>query len=146
MTTITQLSRNLRYYARSMSKGPADTHLARAIYNWRAANGYNQAEAARRLGISYRSLQDYERGVTERPHPMNLNRLAAVMGTTTDELLAGPRGEEHREKIDEQIAKAIADTERRLLAEIRRLREQLDGNNPRRSTRAAKQPSHRSKS
>lgn len=131
-----------------MSKGPADTHLARAVYTWRTSNGLSQPEAARRLGIGYRSLQDYERGVTERPHPMNLNRMAAVMGTTSEELLAGPRGEDNRREVDAQVAKAIEDVKTSMLREIKRLRKELEeAKRPRREPRSsARRPARRSKS
>lgn len=73
-----------------MSKGPGDTHLARALYSWREDMGLNQYDAAREIGIPHRSYQDYERGKTERPSAKNMKRISQKLDKSREELLAGP--------------------------------------------------------
>jgi transcriptional regulator with XRE-family HTH domain len=106
-----------------VAKGPGDTHLARALREWRAAEHLSQEQAAELLSVSKRSVQDYERGRTERPHPATLYRIADVIGKEPEELLAGPN--------EERAERSIRETLEALRRDIDRLREELDDRRPR---------------
>lgn len=65
-------------------------HIARVLREWRADEGLDQPTAARRLGISYRSLQDYE-AARARPRPTTLRRMANFIGVDWHDLMTGTR-------------------------------------------------------
>jgi transcriptional regulator with XRE-family HTH domain len=54
----------------------------------RARKGWSQAAAARALGVSPRSYQNWEQGTSE-PRLATLARMARVFAVSADELLAG---------------------------------------------------------
>lgn len=131
-----------------MSKGPANTHLAQALYAWRTAEGLTQEEAAKYLGITHRSFQGYERGEIETPRPRTRNRMAKLMGIEPHELLGGPATDDGATKAIQQMMEAmrqemarVADSQADNLREIERLRQELErerkrqGSKPRRRTR-----------
>jgi transcriptional regulator with XRE-family HTH domain len=64
---------------------PSTRALGALLRDHRKALGWTQAELAERAGISERSVSDLERGLSRRPHPDTLQRLAEALALTPDQ-------------------------------------------------------------
>jgi predicted ATPase/DNA-binding XRE family transcriptional regulator/Tfp pilus assembly protein PilF len=67
---------------------PSTRTLGALLQHYRKALGWTQAELADRAGISERSVSDLERGVSRRPYPDTLKRLAEALALTPDQTTA----------------------------------------------------------
>lgn len=75
--------------AREVELGKAALHLAENLLAWRQATGVSQTEIARLLGTSQPRIADIERG-TSNPTLRTVSRIAEVLGTTADRMIASP--------------------------------------------------------
>jgi PAS domain S-box-containing protein len=77
--------------------------MARVLREWRADQELDQPTAARRLGISHRSLQSYEAART-RPRQTTLRRMAQTIGIDWHDLMTGRR---HLDASPRELAQAL---------------------------------------
>ena len=61
--------------------------MLNAIKKARLTAGITQIDLATQLGVTQGSIGQWEKGVT-RPRPGRLKRLAAILGTTVEELIS----------------------------------------------------------
>ena len=68
-----------------------DADLGETLRAWRAQEGLGRPAAARRMGVAHTTLRSWEVGDV-RPQPLQLRRLAGVLGRDVEELraMAGP--------------------------------------------------------
>lgn len=57
-----------RQTSRSRGGGPQTRSLGQRLYDWRKKNDFSQSEAALKLQISKRTLQEWEQGRAEPRH------------------------------------------------------------------------------
>jgi PAS domain S-box-containing protein len=77
--------------------------MAHVLREWRADEGLDRPTAARRLAISYRSLQNYEAG-RAKPRPTTLRHMAKTIGVDCHDLMTGTR---RRNASPREVAKAL---------------------------------------
>ena len=71
--------------------------LRERIYRWREARDLSQSEAAIKLGLSKRTLQEWEQGRSAPTH-LGLKALEAIIGRPINEPAAGPRRKRPRRR------------------------------------------------
>lgn len=97
--------------------------LTRYLRNWIASEGLTQPEAAKRLGVSERSLEDYlSEGNHKLPRVTSLHSMAEAIGVDPRELLGLGPGQDGRADEDRVLAEI-----RRLTSEVAELRKRLGG-------------------
>src|SRR4051794_27352990 len=99
-----------------MTKGPADTPLAKATHEWRTDNGLSKVAAAAELGISVRTIKSWEAGGVVFPREAPLRRLVEASGKDRREILYGDTS-----RADRTLEEAM----RFMAEEIARLREEI---------------------
>lgn len=67
---------------------PIDTHVGARIRHRRAVVGLNQTELALKVGVTFQSIQKYERG-TNRVSASRLQEIAAVLGVPVSHFFEG---------------------------------------------------------
>ncbi|HWG81084.1 MAG TPA: helix-turn-helix transcriptional regulator, partial [Stellaceae bacterium] len=67
---------------------PIDTHVGGRIRHRRAVVGLNQTELALKVGVTFQSIQKYERG-TNRVSASRLQEIAAVLGVPVSHFFEG---------------------------------------------------------
>jgi len=87
--------------------------LGARIAALRRAAGWNQAELARRLGISPSAVGMYEQGRRE-PSADMLVRLARALEVSVDYLLTGQPGKEESGELEAMLRGRITSADRRL--------------------------------
>ena len=70
---------------------PIDIHVGARIRMIRALHGLNQTELARRVGVTFQSIQKYERG-TNRVSASRLQEIADVLGVPVSSFFEGIAG------------------------------------------------------
>jgi transcriptional regulator with XRE-family HTH domain len=73
---------------------PIDIHVGARIRMSRALAGLNQTELARRVGVTFQSIQKYERG-TNRVSASRLQEIADVLGVPVSSFFEGIGGTPH---------------------------------------------------
>jgi DNA-binding transcriptional regulator YiaG len=63
---------------RKAKRSPARVKFAERLYEWRKKNDFSQGEAASKLRISMRTLQEWEQG-RARPRHLALDAVEALM-------------------------------------------------------------------
>lgn len=80
--------RSRRRTAKLDGPHPIDVHVGARIRMSRALAGFNQTELAKRVGVTFQSIQKYERG-TNRVSASRLHQIADVLGVPISSFFEG---------------------------------------------------------
>src|SRR5689334_8192567 len=95
------------------------------LREYRLSAGLPQEELAERAGLSWRGVQDLERGVRRRPQTATARRLAEALGLSLEQR-AGLLSAATREERGREAATALSKLPRRLTSFVGRAREIQD--------------------